>query len=364
MPHLDGLRGVAIALVLFYHFGHGLPGFTRGTAGAYLMTPLLRLSWCGVDLFFVLSGYLITGILAGLTPGYGSAARFLARRAARILPLYAVVLGLALAGRAAYRADPSFFPQLFGAFSGAWSYLTFLQNDWFALGHAQINAVSVTWSVAIEEKFYLLFPLLVFGLRLGSDGRFMRTLAMALAGLAALSLVVRCVPVGETQEAWMYFATICRLDGLAIGGLVWLMRHAGVRIPAWALWATLAATGAALLAEANAKGALGPLTYSVTSLFFGAILCAALQWKALAGPLSFAPLGYIGRISYGLYLLHIPVLGVVTGLMAGMDTDLLGPRPVAASALAFALAVGLASLSWFALERPILAWTRPWTRNG
>lgn len=355
---------MAVALVLFYHFGPGLPGFAPGSVGSYLMAPLLRLSWSGVDLFFVLSGFLITGILADLTPSFASTARFLARRAARILPLYGVVVGLALAGREAFRADPSFFPQLFSAFSGAWTYLVFLQNDWFALGHAQINAVSVTWSVAIEEKFYLLFPLLVFALRLRAGERFARNLAMALTALAALSLLARCMAPPAEPESWMYFATVCRLDGLAIGGLIWVMHHQATRVPAWALWATLAATGAALLAEANAKGALGPLTYSVTSLFFGAILCAALQWKPLARPLSFAPLGYLGRISYGLYLLHIPVLGIVTGLMAGMDTDLLGQRPVAVSAVAFVLTIGLASLSWFALERPILAWTRPWTRHA
>jgi len=162
IPELDGLRGMAIGLVVLYHY---VKNAVVGTGFWYsLGLAPLRLAWSGVDLFFVLSGFLIGGILleAKNTDGYFRA--FYGRRFFRIFPLYYIWLipfGIGLA------TAPPFLQGMFNLHLPLWSYLLFLQNFLMvAQGTFGAQWLFVTWSLAVEEQFYLILPLLIRKLEL------------------------------------------------------------------------------------------------------------------------------------------------------------------------------------------------------
>jgi peptidoglycan/LPS O-acetylase OafA/YrhL len=155
IPALDGLRGIAILLVLLMH-----SIFQMQTNSVFVsrLLALGKLSWSGVDLFFVLSGFLIGGILldARESPRYFQT--FYIRRAYRILPLYAVITTIFLFHHLPFH----FLPGRLGAFSPLtipwFSYLTFTQNFWMGPLGCGLPAMAVTWSLAVEEQFYLTVP--------------------------------------------------------------------------------------------------------------------------------------------------------------------------------------------------------------
>jgi len=278
VPELDGLRGCAILLVLIFHFGYGIPGPAPGTFFAYVLAPFVRLGWSGVDLFFVLSGYLITISLAQLRSHRDWLRVFYLRRAARVLPLYAVMLTLFLIGVAAQSTGLIELPRLFGDHRQLWTYFTFAQNDYYALANADYNWISVSWSLAIEEKFYLVFPLLI---AIGSK----RALSIALAATIILSITARTFGGAD----WQYFFTLCRLDSLAVGAAIALIalrgQLAGISRHRLRLAVALAILGGAILADAKWKGIFGCFTFTVFALFYGAILLAALGF----GPINRIP---------------------------------------------------------------------------
>ena len=185
IPALDGLRGIAILLVLLRHAIFGVTsvqGIEAHSPFASFVIACGQLSWSGVDLFFVLSGFLIGGILLDVRSSPRYFQTFYIRRAYRILPLYFLVIGLSL------------FPHLLAQFSAAraahttplplpwWSYATFTQNFWMAcLGVFGPSGIGITWSLAIEEQFYLSIPLLIRNVR-------PRNLVIV------LSMVIACAP--------------------------------------------------------------------------------------------------------------------------------------------------------------------------
>jgi len=158
IPALDGLRGMAILLVLLWHFFFAV-SWTPTTL--QILRLLGKLSWSGVDLFFVLSGFLIGGILldARNSPSYFRT--FYARRAYRILPLYTVIVAINYFVPFLLQ----FFPARFSDFQRSQvpflGYLTFTQNFCTAFGLKETYIAGVTWSLAIEEQFYLTMPLLI-----------------------------------------------------------------------------------------------------------------------------------------------------------------------------------------------------------
>lgn len=299
LPALDGLRGLAIAAVVLFHV-HLLPG-----------------GWAGVDLFFALSGYLITGTLLRTRGRPGYWARFVSRRARRILPLYALVLLGAWGLRAAQIDETPAAPW--------WVFLMFGQNYWVAVaGTFGTPLLGATWSLAVEEQFYVVWPLVVRVF--GRDG-----LALLCLALLVCAPILRSSLVGAADT--IYVLTPCRIDALAAGALGALC--AGRRATAWvagaaALVGVLAICGLGLDWYAQMFQVWG---YSALALCFGGIVTLAGEVK-LPG-LTSAPLRALGRISYALYLFHGPAihfLGV-----------LIGP----------AVAVVLAAASWRWVEGPI-----------
>lgn len=197
---IDALRGIAVLMVVGFHY------FGNPTAGFHGIIPEWVFSggWAGVDLFFVISGYLLGGQL--LDGGVGLRAFYL-RRAARIFPLYLILLLVAAI------ANPMLHPI---------PYLTMTQNIAFALGmDPQQNGLALTWSLAVEEQFYLALPAVIFLIP-------RRRLPLALGLIALGSVAARAVSSPEAA----YYLLPCRADALALGVLLaWRARYAPIKLP-------------------------------------------------------------------------------------------------------------------------------------
>jgi peptidoglycan/LPS O-acetylase OafA/YrhL len=367
LPALDGLRGVAILLVIVFH--HTLMPQPTFVDRAYV--SVARLGWTGVDLFFVLSGFLITGILYDAKGGPGYYRTFYARRTLRIFPLYYafVFFTLNLAprlwmdtelGRVANRALEE---------HGQLWYWLYLSNVHFVQeqGFPQPN-LAVTWSLAIEEQFYLVWPLVVAAL-----GR--RPLMWTSAALAAVALGVRVALVSAGADPTApYMLPFCRMDALAAGAFVALaLRDPGdqARLRGWAPFAAVAAAAIFLVgwfAEDPLDGGtwtkpgMQTAGYTLLAVAFAAVVAlVALDASArLSRVLSMPILRTFGQYSYALYLFHVPVRRFIRDEyfpVADFPTWMGSPLPgqllfyVVATAPAFLLAW----LSWHALERPVLA---------
>ncbi|GLC25530.1 acyltransferase family protein [Roseisolibacter agri] len=363
IPALDGLRGVAILLVLA---NHTIAQLGDTLLGARLIA-VTRVGWLGVDLFFVLSGFLITGILLDGRGAPGALRRFYARRARRIWPLYLLVLAIltSIALWTTWAADVER-----AAFRDAAPWLWTHTVNWY---HARPfptyhNPLGIAgyWSLAVEEQFYLAWPLLLLAVRRAWVGGL--CLAIAAASLALRSgLLVSGMSAGAT-----YMMTVTRLDGLALGG--WLAvcardaaRWAALRSLARPLIVSPMRGALAFLALAAIAWALDPsmragaapvqlIVIPAGNLVAGWALVAAATAPAgspLARRLTWAPLRWAGTVSYGLYLLHGPVLYFVDEVATRVVLDM--PRLVQFLA-ALGLTAVLAAASW-------RWWEGPWLRD-
>jgi len=334
-PDIDGLRAIAVLPVVFYHAG--LPGFSGG--------------FVGVDVFFVISGYLITGILhKEMLAGHFSILSFYERRARRILPALFLVLTASLAAGWVWLA-----PEEYGAMAGsAGATLLFASNMWFWQnsggyfdGATDYLPLLHTWSLAVEEQFYIGFPLLLMVLvRLGRRATLGVTLALVGGSLA---LAIWATP--QMPSASFYLLPT-RIWELGIGSLLALGLAPG-NVPRWAR-ETVAAIGlaaivlAATLYDASTSfpglGALPPV------LGAAALIWAGGQGRTLTGRLlSWRPVVFIGLLSYSLYLWHWPIMAFARNRL------LLVELPAAWQAGTILLAFAAAWASWRFVERPFRA---------
>jgi peptidoglycan/LPS O-acetylase OafA/YrhL len=343
IPQFDGLRGIAILAVLFAHLSRiESLGFAH----------YFQYGRTGVDLFFVLSGFLITGILLDTKelPGYFK--NFYARRALRIWPLYYGILFLF------FVLFPILFPQhLFLTEQTTWPYYaTYTQNLFYHFSPS--IPLSHTWSLAVEEQYYMIWAPVVFLL-----GR--KSLRNILLGMIVFSLCFRVASfyAGEPND-FVHNFTLCRLEPLAAGGLAALWLRSEKCTPEkWARGGVMALTiGMAGIALALVDW--GPAVPVYTYPFLASVFAGTLALALIADPensfvgraLTQRWLVYTGRISYGVYLIHVPIF-IGLNLAARRISD---PAHVsiAKQALilctAFATVFVVATISWFCFERPIL----------
>lgn len=362
IPALDGVRGVAILLVLLHQFDIVDPGASRL---AFLWSEAVEPGWIGVQLFFVLSGFLITGILVDAKDEQaGFFRRFYSRRARRIVPLYYAMLVLILLVLPAVARLPA---HEIGDRRGQIWYWLYLQNWPMPFLHDGAVGLGHTWSLAVEEQYYLLWPLAVWAL----DRRGLIRLCLAIAGGAfALRTGLR---LHGLQPEIIYSATWGRADALALGGLCALL----VRRQDWrafgarsrARLSLLALVSLAMLAVAShdfsRKAAVtqtvGYTVLAVTFALFigGAVTETAAGGGRLSRALSFGPLQAIGRVSYGMYLFHLPLHLLSTRWLLARYLDKDGNTPIVALGVVYlivatAVLFGLAWLSWTFFERRFL----------
>jgi len=315
LPALDGVRGLAILLVLAYHY-------TQGGVAPWLQqharhSHSLEFGQAGVDLFFVLSGFLVTRLLTAHRGARNEGTGFFVRRVARLLPLYTVLLAgfyIALALGGAETESPR-WQWLLGSPLPAWSYLSLTQN-FAAMERAAwgANWLAITWTLAVEVQAYLVLYTLV---RLCPRPR----LALSLSALAMLSVGLRFL------FANWWLSVVCipfRFESFALGGLIALAAGTPAAIVAlrdWHRW--MPPTGALLavgwIGLAYRGSAIGPLYFTWVALSGAWLVLLAVVWPGhwLGVALRWPPLRYVGQISYGIYLLHQMTLGAVFALARG-----------------------------------------------
>ena len=344
-PSLDGLRGVSILAVMSYHLG------------------LIRGGFLGVDIFFVLSGFLITTLLTDewIRSGSISFRKFYMRRALRLLPALVVLaitcdFATVIFARL-YWPPEAFVPVVFGMAYASLVALFYVTN-WVMISGQTLWILGHTWSLSIEEQFYVLWPLCLLALLKWIRHRGL-ILSFLTLGIAA-SLILRIALVRADAPVTRVFVGLdTRFDELLIGCMVGVLCSWGLLATSrrsQLLLAAGAVAGAAILAillwKASSKEPAmlqGGLTVAAGSagLLIADIVARPAGWLAQA--LGRQPLVGIGRISYGLYLWHFPIVyGCGALIVDGSRPDL--PRAALAIGLTFVAAI--ASFRW--VERPML----------
>jgi peptidoglycan/LPS O-acetylase OafA/YrhL len=350
-PSIEGIRGVAIGLVFAYHLvifllpeRHGwIPGGNTG-----------------VDVFFTLSGFLITSILLGeqRRDGRISVPAFYQRRALRLLPaivvlllvttFYAMATEPAVAGGVQVGVSDGEHLRAVGGIA------TYLAN-WFPGGTDLPAYFGHMWSLAIEEQFYLVWPGLLVGLIAVARRRSVRP--AGLAGLVALATVAgaawRAALFDRHDGLWsdVYFRTDARLDQLLLGVLLAIAVHHGlvqVRSREWLAAGGLVAILVVALNQEVSGAGYFRWGATLTSCGTAALILATLEGGGLVGDvLRSPPVRWVGKISYSLYLWHVPVIVLVLRYLESAG----GVTRVAVAAV---LSIAAAAGSYYLVEAPAL----------
>ena len=348
---VEGLRAVAVLLVVGFHAS----------------VPLFGGGYIGVDSFFVISGYLITGLLIreAQTTGRISFRDFYARRARRILPAATVVI-LAV-GLASLLLEP-----LVGQYSNARDLMSaaLFWSNWHFIGlGTDYLAQSTTdspvlhyWSLAVEEQFYLVWPLLILGAVVVARRfplRGSQVITLVVAGVTLVSLVLGIV-LTATDPSLAYMATTTRAWEFGAGGLIasvghWLAFHSEkprIRVLGTVVgWAGLAGLAAGCLffrAATPFPGVAALLPVLATAAIITGGILAGTRSGTVGSLLSLAPIRYIGRLSFGWYLWHWPVLILVE--------DVVGELGWPQRAFLMLVALLLAAATLALVEHPISRW--------
>jgi peptidoglycan/LPS O-acetylase OafA/YrhL len=350
---LDGLRAIAVLLVVVNHLVLAVP-LPWGR-----VQRLLYSGWIGVDLFFVLSGYLITGILLDAKGGSHYFRNFYARRTLRIFPLYYGVLIVAIIA-ISLGAPQTPMLRLQGWLWGYATNIKIAASGWmFMAGRWQFNHF---WTLAVEEQFYLAWPAVVLLLS-------RRSLLWVCAAVFVLSPALRIALCLKGNTIAAYVLTPCQLDALTNGAaLAILVRSpAGLRLLRKVLLpaALLCLVPLAYLVVRHGgldQNLMNKHTVSLGSTLLAAALCGAI-WLAASGGarfLSVAPLASVGRISYGIYVLHPFCLELVPKHLFARSPVL---SLIAFYLIGLSLSIAAATLSWHLFEKHFLRLKRAFPRT-
>lgn len=354
MPHLDGLRAIAVLMVMAEHLWHGR------VSESYRIFP-----WgsAGVTLFFVLSGFLITGILLGYrekaagnrSKTWSFIGTFYKRRALRIFPLYYLLAILLL-------VLPFYHPREY------WPYFLYASNFYIYGLDSWGEPYGHTWSLAVEEQFYLIWPFVILFVPF-------RALKRSILLFIGFSLAFRLFAFGylAPHHSLIGLLTPSSFDAFGLGAwLAYVRRYENpvYRFEDWKKWGVLLALVAVICLntwyEPFNFGVLFFLGLAVVSVW--AIARASLGATGVFGPvLASAPMRFIGRISYGLYMWHMPAMGYYDQLILWSEEkkiywpgtqDYLFSRfldyPLGYTYVHVFMTFVLALLSYYLLERPLL----------
>lgn len=341
LPVLDGVRSLAILSVMLFHFcQHGPP----------LHTPLLKavgrvalLGQNGVDLFFVLSGFLITNILLLARQRKNGLRRFYLRRTTRIFPLYYFYLLVA------FVFWPALHPTAHVPWSDQWWFWAYAQNvqDTFVSGF-HLFGPGHFWSLAVEEHFYLIWPFLVVGLPLSR-------LKPALFGIVGLALASRALMVWAGYP--VFYFTLCRMDALALGAWLALlsrnpetMRRLGIGLRRHSFWLLMVCLPLYVLVSGMGSPLVQVFKFTAVALLCTGFLTLVLtadraSWRARS--LASSPAREIAKVSYAMYVFHPALFSLLEPAYSHFPFLL-------SLLLAFSATFLVAQLSWHLLESPCL----------
>jgi peptidoglycan/LPS O-acetylase OafA/YrhL len=371
VPALDGVRGMAILLVLVFHFA-----VTSFLTDASLPVRVLKSGWIGVDLFFVLSGFLITGILHDARPSTHYFRTFYMRRTLRIFPLYYGVLALVLLVMPLVR--PYHTPIMQGLVRDQawfWFYGTNIALLWTP--GETFGPLLHFWSLAVEEQFYLVWPLVIWALTRR------QAIAASVACILGAPVIRALLLVCNVNPFAIYALTPCRFDALAVGAVIaLLLREQGAipllrRVARWARWTCGFAVAALFVVRAGLSNVDPPVQiigFSCLAGFFGGVVagCAApTRESMLQRVFKGRFLRALGKYSYGLYVFHPLVFGLYLEALA---VRLLAGWPSAGifasvAAIKIGLTFLVAFVSWHVYEAPMMrlrrffSWAPP-ARSG
>ena len=362
VPALDGLRGVAIILVLILHATEGLNRLHKVPA----LVKATYIGFTGVDLFFVLSGFLITGILLEAKSGPAYFRVFYTRRVLRIFPLYYAFLLLIFVVLPLFPLDlgPT-FGELHHHQAWYWFYvsnvLNALQGGWRIDGRLTPHF----WSLAVEEQFYLVWPAVVYLL----SRRGLRNTCIGL--VLTVPLLRLGLRLEDVNPVAVYVLTICRADALAIGALLAIVvraDHGPERLSRVAMPALLVSAAATALMGVWRGGfeqfdaVVGTAGYSVFAALYASALAVTITRPPSGGWLArAASVGWLrtfGKYSYAIYVFHQPITGMLEHvfpfepLQKRIGTTAAG---IGFFAAVIAISFLCALASWNLLERRFIA---------
>jgi peptidoglycan/LPS O-acetylase OafA/YrhL len=298
IPQLDGIRGLAIILVISFHYLGSISLFSFG--------------WCGVDLFFVLSGYLITSRLIVLQKQKKPLIKFYKNRALRILPLYYLTLIMFYAGFNLLVKKENLY--LFDFYNHYWlTFVLFLQN-WSFIYYDGVKANFLThfWSLAIEEQFYLIWPFLLYTC-------FRQKYFYRLIIITVLLIIKTRTSLYLKYPEWAnypryFYNTFCRMDAFLIGGCLFLFQKK-IKVNLIATYSLAASvviiSGIYFTGNASiANPFISTIGYTLIAITFAGLIYAATinTSKFVSTIFNYKWLRFTGRISYGLYIFHWIVL--------------------------------------------------------
>ncbi len=350
ITQLDGVRGIAILLVIVWHYFSCQIVAEPESTLAYCNLAL-SLTWSGVDLFFVLSGFLIAGILLDHRKTSNFFRVFYLRRVCRIFPLYFFILGLFVCLTATPLFISPSFQWLFHDPLSIWSYATFTQNLFMgARGDFGPNWLGMTWSLAVEEQFYLFVPLLVYLLS-------RRALVCVLAGAVLTAPLLRCVSPGFQA----FTNTLWRSDSLLSGALLAVLVRWHPFISAMRQQRRLLLTLFVVLLAGAAIMTLQPAPFGVFNHFWLAALYSTLILIAFVGNepllgriLDSRVLVWLGRLSYGIYMFHQVVSGLLHGSLRHGEPQIRTLSDAGITFTSLCITLALAILSYRFFESPLI----------
>lgn len=336
ISNLDGLRAIAVLLVLWAHF----PAISNPVLSKLLLINYQSLGgYLGVDIFFVLSGFLITRILLNNKQNEMSLSLFFIRRSLRIFPVYYLVIA---------------FLALVAPSIQLWWCAAYLSNFYFAFD-TKNHFLRHTWSLAVEEHFYLVWPFVVYYL----PARSSKLVASLYAPSAALlfAILTLAVFLPENAAALIYRGSMYRMMSLAAGASLaynesFMRNHLDVRPMKFALFALF--LGVTTFSAKFLLSPLSPLLIQVAGTLFSAGVVIIAIWsksRSMMAILDNRALRYIGSISYGLYLYHY-IIYEYFGMTNGTVVE------TSRAILAIILTFIVASLSYKFFEKPILNLSR------
>jgi peptidoglycan/LPS O-acetylase OafA/YrhL len=361
LPTLDAVRGIAVLMIMAFHF---TIMFGESTPLSRAITHVAILGRCGVDLFFVLSGFLITGILYDAKESQGYFKTFYARRILRITPLYyaSLVLLLFIVPLVLGRVPASYHDIL--SYQG-WLWFHTVNIGLIRTGPYHLGPLGHLWSLAIEEHFYLIWPLVVFCFN-------RQTLMKLCVAVAVASLMLRVALMSQGDNSQIcYLLTPCRFDQLLIGAFVALAARGPlgltplVRPARWIAPVSFLALLAIFvmrdrLHDAERHDVLMPtIGYTVVAIGFAAVIILAIvvQQETRMGRLMHGQLlRTFGKYSYALYIFHPFVIERILALypQRGMSWLSTSSIFVTLCAVCFAASLAVAWISWNGWEKHFL----------